>query len=430
MKHVIVIGGGFAGLNLVNRLARDKEIRITLVDRNNYNFFPPLLYQVATGFLEPSNISYPFRKMLRKYPNITVRMAELLRILPDQDTVVLSTGELKYDHLIIATGVATNYFGMDNIREAALPMKTLGDALRLRNHLLEQVERASEELSDRERAKYLTVVIVGSGPTGVELAGMLANMQRDILYRDHPGLKGSTTLPKIIMVDGNARVLNAMSRQASNYGLKSLSRMGVDIRFGLIVKDYTDGNVIFSNGEVIETKTLIWAAGVAGQRFEGLPVDVFGAGSRIKVDPFNRVIGTNNIYAIGDTCLQTHEGKYPHGHPQMAQIAIQQGRNLAHNLRLKAGREQRSFLYFNKGSMAIIGRNKAVVDLPRDFHFQGLIAWLTWLGVHLVSLMRRRNRITTFFNWFIAYVTRDQSLRMIIQPSKKETAVSPLRKTN
>src|ERR1700733_13504421 len=243
MKHAIVIGGGFAGLNLVKRLAKDKKIRITLVDRNNYCFFPPMLYQVATGLLEPSNISYPLRKMLRKQPNISVRMAELLHILPEQNTVVLSNGELKYDHLVIASGVTTNYFGMSNIRESAFPMKTLSDALRLRNHLLGQIEKAAEELSDRERTKYLTIVIVGNGPTGVELAGMLADMQRDILYRDHPELKGSAVLPHIVLVDGNDNVLGAMSPKNSQYGLKSLTRLGVEVRFGLVVKDYAEGKV-------------------------------------------------------------------------------------------------------------------------------------------------------------------------------------------
>jgi NADH dehydrogenase len=418
MKHVIVIGGGFAGLNLVKRLAKDKKIRITLVDRNNYCFFPPMLYQVATGLLEPSNISYPFRKMLRKHPNISMRMAELLHILPDQNTVVLSNGELKYDHLVIASGVTTNYFGMKNIREGAVPMKTLSDALRLRNHLLEQIEKASEEVSDRERTKYLTIVIVGNGPTGVELAGMLADMQRDILYRDHPELKGSAVLPHIVLADGNDRVLGAMNPQNSKYCLKSLSGMGVDVRFGLVVKDYADGKVLFNNGEVIETKTLIWAAGIVGQRFEGLPADAFGPGSRIKVDPFNKVTGTNNIYAIGDACIATHEANFPKGHPQMAQVGIQQGRNLADNLR--AGEDSKPFWYTNKGSMAIIGRNRAVVDIPNGTHFQGFIAWVMWLGVHLLTLWSKRNRITTLFNWVVAYFTRDQANRMIIRPSKEE----------
>jgi NADH dehydrogenase len=422
MKHVIVIGGGFAGLNLVKRLSKDKKIRITLVDRNNYCFFPPMLYQVATGLLEPSNISYPFRKMLRKQPNISVRMAELLHILPEQNTVVLSNGELKYDHLVVASGVTTNYFGMSNIRESAFPMKTLSDALRLRNHLLEQIEKASAEVSDRERTKYLTIVVIGNGPTGVELAGMLADMQRDILYRDHPELKGSAVLPHIVLADGNDRVLGAMSPQNSNYCLKSLSGMGVDVRFGLVVKDYADGKVLFKNGEVIETKTLIWAAGIVGQRFEGLSAEAFGPGSRIKVDPFNRVTGTDNIYAIGDACIQMHEANFPKGHPQMAQVGIQQGRNLADNLR--AGQDIKPFLYTNKGSMAIIGRNRAVVDIPNGTHFQGFIAWVMWLGVHLLTLWSKRNRITTLFNWVVAYFTRDQANRMIIRPSKEEPAAA------
>ena len=419
MKHVVTIGGGFAGLHLVRRLARNKDTMITLVDRNNYCFFPPLLYQVATGFLEQSNIAYPYRRMLRGYPNIKVRMAEFLRVRPERNTVVLSTGELKYDQLVIAAGVGTNYFGMNAIREAAIPMKSLGDALKLRNHLLEQVERASDDLNDGGKAKYLSIVIAGNGPTGVELAGMLANMQHDILYRDYPDLKTSPVRPQIVLV-GNSRVLGAMSEVSSGYCLDSLTQMGVDVRTDLLVKDYTDGKVLFSNGESIDTKTLIWAAGVTGQRFEGLPADAFGPGGRIKTDPFNRVIGADNIYAIGDSCIQFHDAAWPKGHPQMAQVAIQQGQNLAYNLGLMDGGQQRPFLYHDKGSMAIIGRNKAVVDLPRGSHFRGIVAWFLWLGVHLFSLMRRRNRITTFFNWAVAYFTRDQSLRMIVRPSKEE----------
>ncbi len=271
-------------------------------------------------------------------------------------------------------------------------------------------------------------MIAGTGPTGVELAGMLADMQRDILYRDHPKLKESTARPHIILVDGNDRVLGAMSRKTSVYGNRSLTRMGVEIRFGLLVKDYTDGKVVFSNGEVVETKTLIWAAGIGGQRFAGLPTDVFGPGGRIKVDAVNRVIGFNNIYAIGDACLQTHETDYPKGHPQMAQVAIQQGRHLARNLRRKDDSPGEPFAYFNKGAMAIIGRNKAVVDVPNGLHLQGSLAWLGWWGVHLVFLMRQRNRITTFFNWAVSYFTKDQSLRMIVRSSGEQSVTGPKEK--
>jgi NADH dehydrogenase len=419
MKHVVVIGGGLSGQNLVSHLARAKDVSITLVDRNNYCFFPPLLYQVATGFLEPSNIAYPFRKMFRKHPNIAIRMAELLQVIPDRNTVVLSTGEIKYDELVIAAGVSTNYFGMKNIQDNALPMKTLSDALRLRNHMLEQVEQASVELSDRERTKYLTAVIAGNGPTGVELAGMLADMQRDILYRDHPELKAGAVRPRIILVDGNDRVLSAMSGKTSAYANRSLSKMGIEIRFGLFVKDYSDGKVVFSNGDSVETKTLIWAAGIGGQRFAGLPADVFGPGGRIKVDALNQVIGLNNIYAIGDACLQAHEAAFPKGHPQMAQVAIQQGQHLARNLR--GNDPGKPFVYFNKGTMAIIGRSKAVVEIPHGPQLHGIIAWLTWWGVHLVFLMRQRNRITTFYNWAVAWFTKDQSLRMIVRPSREKS---------
>jgi NADH dehydrogenase len=420
MKHVVVVGGGFAGVGLARRLAKDAGTKITFVDRNNYCFFPPLLYQVATGFLESANIAYPFRKLFRGRPNIRFRMAELLRVIPERNVVQLSTGELGYDVLVLATGLSTNYFGMNAIRERALPMKNLDDALNLRNHMLEQLERATQEENETEQAKRLTVVIAGNGPTGVELAGMLANMQRDILYRDSPELRESAVKPRIILVDGNSRVLNAMSPVSSQYTQRVLERLGVEVKFGLMVKDYSDDRVVFNTGEVIETKTLIWAAGVTGQRFEGLPAAVFGPGGRIKTDPFNCVVGFDNIYAIGDCSLQTHEAAWPNGHPQMAQIAIQQGKTLAHNLRMKDPRHQRPFHYFNKGSMAMIGRNRAVVDMPRDIHMRGLLAFFAWLGVHLVFLWRGRNRVTTLFNWAVAYLTRDASLRMIIRPKERE----------
>jgi len=420
MKHVIVVGGGFAGVGLAKRLAKDADTQITFVDRNNYCFFPPLLYQVATGFLESANIAFPFRKLFRERPNIRFRMAELLRVVPERKVVLLSTGELGYDVLVLATGLSTNYFGMTSIRERALPMKNLDDALKLKNHVLEQVERATEEENDAERSKRLTIVIAGNGPTGVELAGMLANMQRDILYRDSPELVQSVVNPRIILVDGNSRVLNAMSEVSSKYCQRVLERLGVEVRFGLMVKDYTEDRVVFNTGEVIETKTLIWAAGVTGQRFEGLPAEVFGPGGRIKVDPINKVIGLENIYAIGDCSLQTHEAAWPKGHPQMAQTAIQQGKTLAYNLQVKDPRQQRPFHYFNKGSMAMIGRNRAVVDMPRNLHMRGFLAFSAWLNVHLVFLWRGRNRVTTLFNWVVAYLTRDTSLRMIIRPGKEE----------
>lgn len=423
MKHIVIIGGGFGGLNLIKHLGGKKGFSITLVDRNNYNFFPPLLYQVATGFLEPSNISYPFRKFLRRFPNVNFQMAEFISVLPEQRRVLLSTGELSYDYLVFATGVSTSYFGMENIIKYGHPMKTLNDALNLRNHLLQTMEAASVEIKDSEKQKLLTVVIAGAGPTGVEIAGMLADMQKHILYKDYPELRSSAIQPKIILVDFATAVLKPMSDKTHRYTHAVLTKMGVDIQLGVQVKDYIDEKVIFGDGTAIETKTLVWAAGIGGTTFEGIPATSYGRGTRIKTDPFHRVENTENIFAVGDVCIQTHEKRFPDGHPQMAQPAIQQGKNLAHNLQaIVAGRQPRPFSYFDKGSMAIIGRNKGVVDLPNNrMHFQGFLAWTMWLGIHLLFLVNTRNRIKTLYNWITAYFSRDQSLRMIIRPEKEVT---------
>jgi NADH dehydrogenase len=418
MKHVLIIGGGFGGINLIKSLAKNKNFKITLVDRNNYNFFPPLLYQIATGFLEGSNISYPFRKWIRGYNNVHFRMGELQKIIPSEKSVIIDGKSLNYDHLVLATGLTTNYFGMEGVKQHAFPMKTLGDALTLRNHILGQLEKAATEPNPETRQKQLNVVVVGSGPTGVEISGMLADMKRDILAKDHPEIAYSGIMPHIYLVDGLNEVLKPMSDKTHAYALQALIKMGVDVRLGMQVKDYDGHTVSFTNGDKIETETLIWAAGVTGTRYEGIPAESYGRGNRISVDEFNNVTGIENVYAIGDIGLQTHEKAYPAGHPQMAQIAIQQGKNLAKNLiaGLKNG-DKHPFVYHDKGSMAIIGRNRAVVDMPDKMHFNGALAWYMWLMIHLLSLVNVRNRISTLYNWVIAYFSRDQSLRMIIKPS-------------
>lgn len=420
MKHVVIIGGGFGGVNLANKLAGQDGFSITLVDRNNYNFFPPLLYQIATGFLEVSNISYPFRKLFRK-KKINFHLGELETIIPSERKVILTTGEIRYDYLVLATGVQSNYFGIENVRENALPMKTLHDALELRNHILQQLELATIEIDEVQRKKLLNIVVVGSGPTGVEISGMLADMRKYILPKDYPEIAGKGYTPHIYLVDALDTVLKSMSDRSHNDAFKALTEMGVEIKLHMQVKDYMDDVVVFSNGETIATKTLVWAAGVTGFVFSGMPPDSYGSGKRILVDEFNRVQGLDNVFVIGDACIQHHEQKFPSGHPQMAQVAIQQGINLAKNLpAIERAEALKPFAYWDKGSMAIIRRNKAVVDLASNrIHFSGFIAWLMWLFVHLFSLIRHRNRVTTFFNWAIAYFTRDQPLRLIIRPSKK-----------
>ena len=417
--HIVVIGGGFAGVNIAKSLANKKDFQVTLVDKNNYNFFPPLIYQVATAYLEPTSISYPFRKLFSGKDNIHFRLGEVKKIVPAENKIILDSGELTYDQLVFATGAETNYFGMENVKQHAIPMKTLSDALEMRNRLLEQMEQAVISDDAAEIKKLVTIVIAGGGPTGVELAGMFAEMKNGILRKEYPALSGKGV--EIILVDGGKVVLAPMSPQSQQDTFEALTKLGVKIKFDYQVKDYVADTIIFTNGERIATKNLIWAAGVTASVFEGLPVESYGRGRRMLVDEYNKVNGTENIYAVGDTCFQTTDAHFPNGHPQVAQVAIQQGLNLAKNLQsLVNGKALKAFAYVDKGSMAIIGRNKAVVDLPKPrLHLKGFIAWLAWLFIHLLSLITYRNRVRTFWNWMIAYFTKDQSLRMIIRPAKK-----------
>jgi NADH dehydrogenase len=421
MKKIVIIGGGFAGINLANNLANTKEFSITLVDRNNYNFFPPLLYQVSTGFLEASSICYPFRKLFRSNKNITFRIGELEKISPDENKVLLSTGELSYDILVLATGTQTNYFGMENVKNNAMPMKTFEDALNLRNHFLQNLERASISPDPEERMKLLTVVVAGAGPTGIEISGMLAEIGKGVVTKEYAEIANSGHDAKIYLVDGAPKVLAAMGEASQKYTLKSLVSMGIEVKLNMQVKDFADGKVIFTDGQEIETETLVWAAGVSASVFDGIPAAWYGRGKRLIVDAFNKIIGSSNIYAIGDTCLQTSEALYPNGHPQMAQVAIQQGTNLAKNLILIENNDsQKPFKYFDKGSMAIIGNYKAVVEMPKPrIHMNGFFAWFIWLFIHLLSLVNVRNKLRTFANWVGALTTHDQTLRFIIRPEHK-----------
>lgn len=418
-KEVVIIGGGFAGVNLIQNLKNESQFHITLVDRNNYNFFPPLLYQVATGFLEVSNISYPYRKLLYKQTNANFRMDELVKIVPLENKVILSNGELKYDYLVLATGTESNFFGIENIKKNALPMKTVNDALELRNYLFQKIEDAIISKDEDEILKCTTIVITGGGPTGVEVAGMLAEMRSNIFEKDYPELKKNKV--KIYLVDGAQELLSPMSIRAQEYTLKTLIEMGVDVQLNKRVKDYIDDHVIFEDGESIPTKLLIWAAGITASVFEGIPPECYGAGRRLIVNEINKVHGISNIYAIGDTCLQLTDLNFPSGHPQLAQVAIQQGSNLARNFKLISCNETpTSFSYKDKGSMAIIGRSKAAADLPKPkLSFTGWFAWAMWLFVHLFSLISYRNRFKTMVNWTMSYFSKDQSMRLIVRANSK-----------
>lgn len=417
--RIIIIGGGFGGVNLAKGLANDKNYEIILVDKINYNFFPPLIYQVGTAFLEPSSISYPFRKLFFGKKNIHFRLGELLKVVPAENKIILSNGELQYDYLVFATGAETNYFGMENVKQKAIPMKTLDDAIEMRNKLLQQMEQATISTDPEELKKLLTIVVAGGGPTGVEISGMFAEMRKGILRKEYPELAGRGG--DIYLIDGGSAVLSPMSVKSQQDTYQYLQQVGVKIILNNPVKDYVDDTVLLSSGETIHTKNLIWAAGVTAKVFEGIPAESYGRGKRMIVDEFNKVQGADNIFAIGDTSYQLTDKNFPNGHPQLAQVAIQQGTLLAKNFkRMKKNESLVPFAYNDKGTMAIIGRNKAVVDLTKPkLHFKGFFAWMIWLFIHLVSLMTFKNKVVTFFNWVVAYFTRDQSLRMIIKPSDK-----------
>ncbi|WP_353718092.1 NAD(P)/FAD-dependent oxidoreductase [Dyadobacter sp. 676] len=421
--NIVIVGGGFAGVNLALDLAKSSKFEVTLVDKNNYNFFPPLIYQVATAFLEPSSISYPFRKLFSGKQNLHFRLGELQKVVPGENKIILHNGELSYDFLVFATGAETNFFGMENVRRNATPMKTLEDAISMRNKLLMQMEQATLSTDPAEIKKLLTVVIAGGGPTGVEISGMFAEMRNGILRKEYPELAGKGS--EIYLVDGSEALLSPMSKASQQDTYNDLRKLGVKIRLNTHVSDFVDDKVYFSEGDSIEAKTLIWAAGVTGRVFDGIPPEAYGRGRRLLVDAYNKVVSTYNIYAIGDCCLQTTDENFPNGHPQVAQVAIQQGKNLARNFELIAEQQPlHAFKYRDKGSMAIIGRAKAVVDLPSPkWHFNGVIAWLAWLFIHLISLINHRNRIKTLYNWMVAYFTKDQSLRMIIKPSVTQEKV-------
>jgi NADH:ubiquinone reductase (H+-translocating) len=416
-KKLIIVGGGFGGVNLALQLKKNPGYEIILVDKNNYNFFPPLIYQVATGFLENSNISYPFRKLFQKYHNIKFRLGKLIKVLPMENRIQLDNGDLDYDYLVFATGAESNYFGIENIRKHAIPMKNVNDALEMRNTLLQHFEQATVVTDPEEKKKLLTIVVAGGGPTGVEVSGMLADLRVHSFSKDYPELAG--TKSEIYLVDGGSHLLGPMSAASQKDTFHALTEMGVKMIMETHVDDYVDDKVVLSTGGFIETKNLIWTAGVTAMTFEGIPASSFGKGKRMIVDAYNKVAGLGNVYAIGDTCMQTNDPAYPNGHPQLAQVSIQQGRLLGENFKaMYAGRPLKTFLYRDKGTMAIIGRNKAVADLPHNIHFKGFIAWFIWLFIHLYSLINYRNRLKTLFNWTMAYIFKDQSLRFIVRPKQ------------
>jgi len=408
-KKIIVIGGGFAGIQFIKKI--DESVYdVLLIDKINHHQFQPLFYQVATSQLEPASISFPLRNIFKSKKNLQIRLAEVLSIDSVNNKIETTIGEFFFDYLVIAIGCTTNFFGNDEIRSHAFTLKTTYDAINIRNHILQTFEDIiSAEASDREGLLNLT--IVGAGPTGVELAGAFAEIKNNILPKDYPDI--DFTHFKITLIEGSKDTLNSMSVSAKRTSKKYLQKMGVNIITETFVKRY-DGNILeLSNGNIIKSKTVIWAAGVIGNTIKGLPDNVHTVGNRIEVNRTNLIEGTKNIFAIGDIALMK-TSKYPNGHPQVANVAINQAKNLAFNLNKNKSIE---FEYKDLGSMATIGRNKAVVDLPH-FKFKGYFAWLVWMFLHLMLILSVRNKLIIFINWVWAYLTKDTSLRLILKQTK------------
>ncbi|MCE3294783.1 MAG: ndh [Crocinitomicaceae bacterium] len=415
-KQIIVIGGGFAGMQFVRKI--DTSLfDVLLIDKLNHHQFQPLFYQVATSQLEPSSISFPFRKIFQKKRHLQIRMTEVLKVEPEKNLLHTGIGVFDYDYLVIATGCQTNFFNNKSIAESAFTLKSTYDSITIRNHVLQMFEDYISS-SDEEREAMLNIVIAGAGPTGVEMAGAFAEIKKNILPKDYPGIDFSHL--KIIVVEGSANTLNSMSDNAKAASRQYLEEMGVEVVTQVQVLDYINEVVHLSNGREIKCKTLVWAAGVTGNLIEGMNPDVVQRGNRLKVNRTNRVEGYDDIYAIGDIA-HMETPKYPKGHPQLANVAINQAVNLARNFKRKLNnKELKEFEYRDLGSMATVGKHKAVVDLP-FMKFKGFFAWYVWMFLHLMLILSVKNKLIIFINWAWAYITKDTSLRLIlVQPEEKE----------
>lgn len=420
-KRVVIVGGGFGGLKLANKL-RNSDFQVVLVDRNNYHQFPPLIYQIASAGIEPSSISFPFRKIFQKRDNFFFRMAEVRSVFPEQNILQTSIGKVRYDYLVLAAGTTTNFFGNKNVEEHAIPMKNVSEAMGLRNALLENFERALTCASETERQELLNVVIVGGGATGVEVAGALSEMKNHVLPKDYPDMPSS--LMNIYLIEAGTRLLPAMSEQTSQHVLNYLRKMGVNVLLNKMVTDYDHHRVILKDGSQIATRTFIWVSGVAAEKITNLDGEHLGRGARIIVDEHNRVKGFDNIFSIGDQCIMPEgDPQYPGGHPQLAQVAIQQGKLLARNLKaLEKGKSLKPFRYRNLGAMATVGRNRAVAEFS-TMKMAGFWAWIMWLVVHLRSILGIRNKSIVLFNWVWNYFSYAQSLRFIVYARKAKEVV-------
>lgn len=417
-KRVVIVGGGLGGLRLAEDLY-GSGMQVVLIDKNNFHQFPPLIYQIASAGIDPSSISFPFRQIFRKRKDFYFRMAEARMVDTEKKILQTSIGKIDYDYLVLAAGATTNFFGNKNIEEWAIPMKTVPEAMGLRNALLSNLERALTCATEEERQELLNVVIVGGGATGVEIAGALAEMRRYVIPYDYPDMDSS--LMHIYLIEAGDRLLAGFSQESSQKAYEFLKSMGVDIQFGKMVTDYRDHKVVMKDGTEIPTRTFLWVSGIRANAMPGIDESHLGRGFRFKVDEYNRIPGLNDVFAIGDQCLQTSDAAYPNGHPQVAQVAIQQAKNLAKNLKLinqgADSNELTAFHYKNLGSMATIGRNKAVVEIGK-FRSQGFFAWVLWLVVHLRSILGVKNKMMVLLNWLWKYVSYNDSIRMITYATK------------
>ncbi|WP_419521281.1 NAD(P)/FAD-dependent oxidoreductase [Leyella stercorea] len=417
-KRVVIVGGGLGGLRLAEDLY-GSGMQVVLIDKNNFHQFPPLIYQIASAGIDPSSISFPFRQIFRKRKDFYFRMAEARMVDSEKKILQTSIGKIDYDYLVLAAGATTNFFGNKNIEEWAIPMKTVPEAMGLRNALLSNFERALTCATEEERQELLNVVIVGGGATGVEIAGALAEMRRYVIPYDYPDMDSS--LMHIYLIEAGDRLLAGLSQESSQKAYEFLKSMGVDIQFGKMVTDYRDHKVVMKDGTEIPTRTFLWVSGIRANAMPGIDESHMGRGFRFKVDEFNRIQGVEDVFVIGDQCLQTSDASYPNGHPQVAQVAIQQAKNLAKNLKLIVkgadSSELTAFRYKNLGSMATIGRNKAVVEIGK-FRSQGFFAWVLWLVVHLRSILGVKNKVMVLLNWLWKYVSYNDSIRMITYATK------------
>ena len=422
-KRVVIVGGGLGGLRLAEDLY-GVGMQVVLIDKNNFHQFPPLIYQIASAGIDPSSISFPFRQIFRKRKDFYFRMAEARMVDTDKKILQTSIGKIDYDYLVLAAGATTNFFGNKNIEDWAIPMKTVPEAMGLRNALLSNLERALTCATEEERQELLNVVIVGGGATGVEIAGALSEMKRYVIPYDYPDMDSS--LMHIYLIEAGDRLLAGMSQDSSKKAYDFLKSMGVDIQFGKMVTDYRDHKVIMKDGTEIPTRTFLWVSGIRANALPGIDESHMGRGFRFKVDQYNRIPDLDGVFAIGDQCLQSTDEAYPNGHPQVAQVAIQQAKNLAKNLKkINEGQAESSltaFKYKNLGSMATIGRNKAVVEIGK-LRSQGFFAWILWLVVHLRSILGVKNKMMVLLNWLWKYVSYNDSIRMITYATKPREVV-------